>query len=66
MTIENIVCQYPKTDNCELQTLGELRAWQIEEFKKFVCGFADWYCNGISNSERKSPEKMLEIYNKIP
>lgn len=34
-TIENIINQWPKTDNCEFQTLGELREWQIKELKKF-------------------------------
>lgn len=34
MTIENIIRQYPKTDDCELQTLGELREWQIKELNK--------------------------------
>ena len=29
--IKNIIRQYPKTDGCELQTLGELNEWQIKE-----------------------------------
>ena len=33
-TIENIIRQYPKTNDCEFQTLGELRNWQITELKK--------------------------------
>ncbi len=33
LTIENIIRQYPKTDSCELQTLAELREWQIEKLK---------------------------------
>jgi len=24
--------------------------------------FADWYCNGLSNSERKLPNEMLTIF----
>lgn len=32
--IEEIVKQYPKTDHCELQTLGELHRWQIDELMK--------------------------------
>ncbi len=35
-TIENIIRQYPKTDSCELQTLGELRDWQIVELNKLI------------------------------
>lgn len=34
MTIAAIIRQYPKTDSCEIQTLGELRDWQIAELKK--------------------------------
>lgn len=32
--IESIIRKYPKTDDCELQTLGELHEWQITELKK--------------------------------
>ena len=35
-TLENIIRQYPKTDSCELQTLGELRDWQIAELRKLI------------------------------
>ena len=27
--------------------------------------FADWYCNGLSNVERKTPEEMYPKYTKI-
>lgn len=27
--------------------------------------FADWYCNGLSNAERKSPKEMFPEYVKI-
>lgn len=33
-TLENIIRQYPKTNDCEIQTLGELRHWQITELNK--------------------------------
>lgn len=56
-TIENIIRQYPKTNDCELQTLGELRDWQIKELKKLMEN--NWisvkeklpppYGNGIEN-----------------
>ncbi len=36
MTLEEIIKKYPKTDDCELQTLGELHKWQIEEIKKLI------------------------------
>lgn len=32
--VESIIRKYPKTDDCELQTLGELHEWQIDELKK--------------------------------
>ena len=35
-TIEDIIKKYPKTDDCELQTLGELWNWQIAELEKIV------------------------------
>ena len=42
---------------------------EVNEVNKFceqdLFGFADWYCNGISNSERKSPAEMWYIYLKI-
>lgn len=38
MTIEQTINQYPKTD--ELQTLSELREWQISELKKREIKFA--------------------------
>ena len=61
--IEKIISQYPKTDDCELQTLGELREWQIEQINKLVCSFADWYCNAFSNAERGTPEEMLKVFD---
>jgi len=27
--------------------------------------FADWYCNGLSNAERKTPKEMFPEYVKI-
>ena len=27
-----------------------------------MCEFADWYCNGLSNSERKSTELMIDKF----
>lgn len=36
MTLEEIIKKYPKTDDCELQTLGELYEWQLFELKKFI------------------------------
>lgn len=41
LTIEQIINQYPKTDDCEFQTLGELREWQITELKKREQVFID-------------------------
>ena len=40
MTIEQIINTYPKTDDCELQTLKEVREWQISELKKREVSFA--------------------------
>ena len=40
MTIEQIINTYPKTDDCELQTLKEVRAWQLSELKKREQKFA--------------------------
>ena len=35
-TLDNIIRQYPKTNDCELQTLGELRDWQIKELQDYI------------------------------
>ena len=49
MTIEQIINTYPKTDDCELQTLKEVREWQLSEIKPLIFEFAYWYRNETSN-----------------
>jgi hypothetical protein len=36
MTLQKIIKTYPKTDNCELQTLAEVRDWQLSELEKLI------------------------------
>lgn len=33
--------------------------------EKVMFEFADWYCNGLSNAERGTPEKMFEKFLKL-
>jgi RNase P/RNase MRP subunit POP5 len=33
LSLEQIIKQYPKTDDCELQTLGQLHEWQLEQLR---------------------------------
>lgn len=65
MTIEQIINQYPKTDDCEFQTLGELRDWQINEIYKLVYEFADYYKNSIANRDLRDIEQHFYDFNVI-
>lgn len=33
--------------------------------EKTIFEFADWYCNGLSNTERGTPEKMFEKFIRL-
>ena len=35
-TLDNIIRQYPKTNDCEIESLGELRDWQIKELQDYI------------------------------
>lgn len=61
-TIENIIRQYPKTDDCELQTLGELRDWQIKELHKLFDFKTKIFRDFIENiAVQKYPENIFNM-----
>lgn len=60
LTIENIIRQYPKTDSCELQTLGELRDWQIEKLNLLF----ERHKNGSGSATNVTTEQKTEQENK--
>lgn len=48
-----------------LEDLSRAMKWNFDNImpiftKKQMIEFADWYCNGLTNVERGTPEMMLE------
>lgn len=37
----------------------------LNEIEDVVFEFADWYCNGLLNSERKTTKEMFEKFMKL-
>lgn len=76
-SIESIIKQWPKTDDCEFQTLGELREWQIKELKKLfnsnekrytkedMLNFARWYDSKEENNCHRTWQEELDEWIEI-